>query len=346
MSPFRPPASRVPNTVTSWRSSPRRLGKQQQVPGRPGAARRYGRNHGGQSRWKSWGAIALVVVVLAVFLVVKLTGSPTTANLSAVDSGQHPQLAPAAYVDAMTTIPLVVYDSVGTDQQPEPFTATKNQPGLTSAGLPQFVYEGGEFCPYCAMMRYSLVAALSRFGTFKNLKETTSGGSGDGQVPTFSFLGSTYTSRYLVFTPIESEDREEPPQPLQQVPAYVANLYAKYDGVGTVAAEPFNSGGAGIPFLDLANRYVSAGDPASFASLWLLGGPLYDGGPGRQAIAEGIRNPSSGTGKYINGAGFIAEANYLSAAICSVDGRTPTAVCASPGVVAASRVIAAARSVS
>jgi Domain of unknown function (DUF929) len=289
----------------------------------------------------SWGAIAVVVAVLAVFVVLKLTSSPAPTNLSAVDTGQHPQVAPAIYVDAMTMIGPSVYDSIGTDQQPEPFTVTKDQPRLASVGLPRFVYEGGEFCPYCAMMRYSLVAALSRFGTFKKLKETTSGGSGDGLVPTFSFLGSIYTSRYLVFSPFESEDREEPPQPLQQVPGYVSALYAKYDGVGTVAAEPFNSGEAGIPFLDIANRYVSAGDPVAFASLWLPGGPLNDGGPGRQAIAEGIRHPTSGTGRYINGAAFIAEANYLSAAICSVDGHAPSAVCGSSGVVAGSRGLAA-----
>jgi hypothetical protein len=293
----------------------------------------------------SWGAIAVVVAVLAVFVVVKLTSSPTPANLSGVGTGQHPRVAPAAYVDAMTSIPSAVYNSVGTDQQPEPFTVTKDQPGLTSTGLPRFVYEGAEFCPYCALMRYSLVAALSRFGTFKDLKETTSGGSGDGLVPTFSFLGSTYTSRYLVFSPYESEDREEPPQPLQPVPAYAVALYSRYDGVGAAPAVPFNSGGAGIPFLDLANRYVSAGDPAPFASLWLPGGPLYDGGPGRQAIAQGIRDPSSGTGNYINGAAFIAEANFLSAAICSVDGQAPPGVCDSRGVVAASSEIAAAPSV-
>jgi hypothetical protein len=315
------------------------------MPQRRGAKRRYERNHQRRSRWIRWGAIAVVVAVTAVFLVVKLTSSSAPPAQTALGTGQHPHVAPAAYVDAMVTIPPSVYNDVGADQQPEPFTVTKDQSALTSAGLPRLVYEGGEFCPYCAMMRYSLVAALSRFGAFKDLKETTSGGSGDGEVPTFSFLGSTYTSRYLVFSPYESEDREEPPRPLQQAPAYVAALYAKYDGVGTVAAKQFNSGGAGIPFLDLANRYVSAGDPAPFASLWLPGGPLYDGGPGRQAIAEGIRDPSSGTGKYINAAAFIAEANYLSAAICSVDGHAPTGVCESTGVVAAMKQISAASSV-
>jgi hypothetical protein len=341
VSPAKRPKRPAPSTRDN-RGTPRRLGQQQQVLSSAGFKRRYERTHRKRSRWMSWGVIAIVVAVLAVFLVVKLASSAAPPAQTALGTGQHPHVAPAAYVDAMITIPPSVYNDIGTDQQAEPFTVTKNQSGLTSAGLPRFVYEGGEFCPYCAMMRYSLVAALSRFGTFRDLKETTSGGSGDGLVPTFSFLGSIYTSRYLVFSPYESEDREEPPRPLQQVPSYVSDLYAKYDGVGTAGAEPFNAGGAGIPFLDLANRYVSAGDPAPFASLWLPGGPLYDGGPGRQAIADGIRDPSSGTGKYINGAAFIAEANFLSAAICSVDGHAPASVCDSPGVMAASREISTA----
>ena len=344
MSPAKRPNRSLPPTKDD-RGGPRRLGQQEKVPQRPGAKRRFDRNHGGQSRRIRWGAIAVVVVVVTVFVVVKLVSSPTPPNQSALGTGKHPQVAPAIYVNAITTIPLAVYNSVGADQQPEPFTVTKDQPALAAAGLPRFVYEGGEFCPYCAMMRYSLIAALSRFGTFRDLKETTSGGSGDGEVPTFSFLGSTYTSRYIVFSPYESEDREEPPRPLQQVPAYAAALYAKYDGVGVAGAEPFNSGGAGIPFLDLANRYVSAGDPAAFASLWQPGGPLYDGGPGRQAIADGIRDPSSGTGTYIDGAAFIAEANFLSAAICSVDGHAPAGVCDSTGVTAASAELSAARAV-
>jgi hypothetical protein len=288
-----------------------------------------------------------VGIIVVVLVVVKVTSSPGGAGDSSTDTGRHPRLASAAYVRAITTIPASVFNHIGIDRQPEPFTITKDQPDLTWNGLPRFVYEGGEFCPYCAMMRYSLVAALSRFGTFAGLKETESGGHGDGQIPTFSFLGSTYKSRYLVFSPYEAEDREEPPQPLQQVPPDVAGLIAKYDGNGDNPAKPFNPGAtAGIPFLDLANRYVSSGDPFPFASLWQSGGPLYNGGPGRQEIANGIRSPTSTIGKYIDGALFIAEANYISAAICSVDGGAPIAVCRSRGVVAASRVMAATPAVS
>jgi hypothetical protein len=131
------------------------------------------------------------------------------------------------------------------------------------------------------------------------------------------------------------------------VPPDVAALIAKYDGTGEHPAKPFNPGtSTGIPFLDLANRYVSSGDPAPFASLWQPGGPLYNGGIGRLEIANGIRSPTSTIGKYVDGALFIAEANYISAAICSVDRGAPTAVCGSRGVLEASSVIATTPAVS
>lgn len=341
-SPQRPGAP-----APSGAGGPRRLGGQAGAP-RPtsaGAQRRYERSRRGGSKWMGWAAVGVVVVVVALFVGLKLgSSSPkSTSNTSnGVATGQHPAPASAAVVAAITTIPASVFDSVGVNSLSVPFTVTKNQPPLKVNGLPRFVYMGAEYCPYCAMARYSMVAALSRFGTFTNLKETSSGSS-DGNVPTFSFLGSTYKSPYVAFTPYEGLDRQEPnPQPLQTVPKEVSKLYATYDGTPTGTGTKFSPGGAGIPFIDIANQYVSAGDPAPFASLWNTGGPLNNGGPGRLAIAEGIRNPTSSTGKYIQGALFVAQANYMSAAICSLDGNKPASVCHSPGVLAAAKVLAKA----
>ncbi|MCU1490854.1 MAG: hypothetical protein JWM85_2259, partial [Acidimicrobiaceae bacterium] len=298
-----------------------------------------------------WGAVALVAIVVVVLVVVKVTSSSTPSSSSSksngVTTGQDPLLAPAAYVNAITTIPTSTYNSVGTDAQPAPFVVTKGQAPLTSGGKPRFVYVGAEYCPYCAMMRYTMVAALSRFGTFTGLKETTSGSS-DGNVPTFSFLGSTYKSPYVTFSPYEEEDRQEPtPQLLQSLPTDVNNLVAKYDGSGTTPAVPFNtSAGVGIPFEDIGNKYVSSGSPSAFANLWTSGQPLNNGGPGRLAIAEGIHNPNSATGKYIQGALFVAQANYITAAICNLDGGKPASVCNTSGVKAAQKSLAAVKPVS
>lgn len=328
------------------RSGPRRLGDQTGGPRSPsvGAERRRARRRG--SRWMGWGAVGIVVAV-AVVLVALFANSSTEkpnsdSSSNGVATGRKPLPAPPAYVRAITTIPAATFNSVGVNSLEVPFTVTKDQPRLTSNSKPEFVYEGGEYCPYCAMMRYSLIAALSRFGTFAHLKETTSA-SDDGNIPTFSFLGSTYTSKYVSFSPWETLDREQ--QPLQNPPRYVSKLYAKYDGSPTTgaASQTFNPGGrAGIPFLDIGNKYVSAGDPAPFDSLWRPGDPLYNGGPGRLAIAHGIHNPDSSTGKYVDGPLFLAQANYISGAICSLDGGKPRAVCDSSGVLAVNRALAKA----
>lgn len=341
---------RAAGRTAQGQGGPRRLGGQAPPPPRSaGAQRRAQRQRsrrGGGSKWIGWAAVAAVVVVAVVLVAVNLTGSSNnkgTSNANGVATGQSPALASQSYVNAVTTIPASVYNAVGTGGQPVPFTVTKGQPPLTSGGKPTFLYLGAEYCPYCAMMRYSMVAALSRFGTWSHLHETTSGSS-DGNVPTFTFYKSSYSSPYVNFTSYESLDRQEPnPQPLETIPTWANKLYTKYDGNETTGAPaaPFNPGSSpGIPFLDIGNKYVSAGDPAAFSSLWPPGGPLHNGGPGRLAIAQGIRNPTSATGQYVHGSLFIAQANYLTAGICSLTGNKPAAVCSSPGVKAAAKAIA------
>jgi hypothetical protein len=50
-----------------------------------------------------------------------------------------------------------------------------------------------------------MIVALSRFGTFSGLSTTHSSSSDtDPYTPTFTFYGSTYTSQYLNFTPVET----------------------------------------------------------------------------------------------------------------------------------------------
>ena len=40
---------------------------------------------------------------------------------------------------------------------------------LTANGKPEMLYMGAEYCPYCAAERWSMIVALSRFGTFSGL---------------------------------------------------------------------------------------------------------------------------------------------------------------------------------
>jgi len=332
----------------------RRLGGQPSAAGRPaprssGAQRRDSRRRRSNSKLIGWVSVAVVLAVVAVLVVVKLTGSNSGSPSSGTGgdpSGRNPVLASASVVSAMTTIPASVFDSAGTAGEANPFTVTKSQPSLTSGGKVRFIYYGGEFCPYCALMRWSLVATLSRFGTFRGLRETASGPN-DGDIPTFSFYGSTYTSKYLVFSPYEASDRNQ--APFEPVPKSVDDLYQKYDGSLTTVAPspPFNPGGqAGIPFLDIGNKFVSSGDPTWLGDIFSVSQALNGGGPGRLAVANAIRNPTSAVGTAISAKLFLAEANYVTAAICAVDGGQPASVCSSPGVAAAAKQIAASKPVS
>ena len=260
--PQRPPAPAA--------GGPRRLGNQQ--PPRPssGAQRRAARARRQRTNWIAWGSVGLVVVVVAVLVIVRVTGSSSPGSTSSgITSGQDPALASASYVKAVTTIPASVFDSVGTNGEAVPFTVTKGQPSLTSNGLPRMVYVGAEYCPYCAVERYAMIAALSRFGTFKGLHQTSSGPN-DGDIPTFSFYHSSYTSKYLVFTPYEEADRNQ--KALVIPPTSVTELYVTYDGDPSTGrpAAPFNSSsGAGDPLprrgqpLRLARGPRTASTPSS-----------------------------------------------------------------------------------
>lgn len=324
---------------------PRRLGPQQTPASKSsGAKRRQARSQKSRSSKLGWISVAVVVVVVVALIIIKVTSSGSTPSTATVDaSGRNPAPAPAAMVKPVETVPASTYNSIGVAGQTAPFTVTKNQPVLTENSKPRFVYLGGEFCPYCAAMRWSLVAALSRFGTFSGLKETTSSPT-DGNIPTFSFVGATYTSPYIVFSPYEQTDRQQ--NPLMTVPSDVQKLYTTYDGSGT-SGTVFSPGGAGIPFLDIGNKYVSAGDPPYLSSFFNNDtGPLVNGGPGTLAIAQAVHDPTSAVGKAIGATGFTVMSDYLAGAICNVDGQKPASVCNSSGVQAAIKALAKVKPVS
>ncbi|HXZ75384.1 MAG TPA: DUF929 family protein, partial [Streptosporangiaceae bacterium] len=134
--------------------------------------------------------------------------------------------------------------------------------------------------------------------------------------PTFTFHGSTYTSKYLTFTPVESQtnipDKStggytalETPTKDQQA------LLAKYDVPPYV---PSGSQGA-IPFIYFGGKYLIAG--ASY-NPQVLSGLSWD------QIASAMSNPDSDVAKAV-----IGTANYMTAAICKMTGNQPASACTS-----------------
>jgi thiol-disulfide isomerase/thioredoxin len=173
---------------------------------------------------------------------------------------------------------------------------------LTLNGKPAIVYVGGEFCPYCAAERWSMVIAFSRFGTFKNLTYMMSWSNeaaGYQNIATLSFYGANYTSQYISFIGIEEFDQNH--NALQAVPSNVQALVNKYD-----------SGGS-IPFIDIANNYTVDGSQY---------GPPTISGLNWSQIGSQLNNPNSVVAKNIDGA-----ANTLISAICKIDGGQPSSVC-------------------
>ncbi|MFZ0059875.1 MAG: DUF929 family protein [Acidimicrobiales bacterium] len=332
--------SRRPVRPQQSGAGPRRLGGQTApAPRSASANRRYQRSHRQGSSKTSWLVVGVVLVIVAVLVIVKLTGSksPDTGGAS---SGRNPPPVPASVVAALANVPVATYNAVGTGSEADPFVETKNQASLTEHGLPRVVYIGAEFCPYCALMRWSLVAALDRFGTFKGLKQSSS--SYDvAPIPTFSFLGSTYTSKYVSFSAYETADRND--ASLQVLPKDVNKLYTTYDGSGLTPTKFTGGSEAGIPFLDVANKDVSSGDPAFLDPTV---DPLAGGGQGMLGIAQAIADPSSTVGQAIDAKAFVIQANYITAAICRANGGRPAGICATPGAEAAAKVIAAAKKIS
>ena len=248
------------------------------------------------------GAIAVVLAVVVVFIVIRLGKSSSPAS----SSGR--QVLPASVLKDVYTVPPATLDKVGAGSvlsfNPQPVTAVSDTP-LTSAGKPEMLYIGAEFCPYCAAMRWSMAVALSSFGTFTTpLRGIHSSSTDtDPSTPTLTFYQSGYRSKYLEFDSVENETVTH--APLQSTSAAQTAIWDKYDA---------NS----YPFIDFGNKYV-------------IKAPLYNPqvlhGLTWAQVAADLHNPSS-----LVAQGALGAANYITAAICKMTNNAPASVCTSGAV--------------
>jgi len=185
---------------------------------------------------------------------------------------------------------------------------------LTTNGKPIVLFVGEEGCPYCAEMRWSLVLSLLRFGNFTNLAYMTSAYDGT-DFPTFSFIGSTYTSKYVALQSYEVLDRGT--TALQTLPANYSSIFNSL------------SASEGVPFVDFGGRYYtpSALLPSSI--------PGYSDYITYLSALFGTRNwdqvvTSINTGDSL-GSLIKAGANVITATICktitAAGGVPPSSVC-------------------
>src|SRR5262249_23072728 len=180
-------------------------------------------------------------------------------------SPSGPTQANSQVFHAETNVDQNVLAAVGTGGVQNPLHAVNPPPPVLFAptGKPEFLYIGAEYCPYCAAQRWATVVALSRFGTFSKLYQTTSSSTDVfASTPTFTFYpghygGSFYTSKYIDFVPVETlgnvQDASGNYATLQTPTAEQQNLLDTYD------VPPYTTQAGSIPFIDIADQYIISG---------------------------------------------------------------------------------------
>ncbi len=245
-------------------------------------------------------SVAVVVIVIAVVLGIVISNRPKDAP--AASGG-------AAALATLEKLPASLFDQAPAPTPEQAPAKLQGGTALTQDGKPKVLYVGAEYCPFCAMERWALIGALSRFGTFTGVTETTS--SSDDvhpNTPTFSFKDAKYTSDVVAFEAVETQDRNK--QPLQTL-----------DGENLALFQKFNPGG-GIPWITYGGTHATDGatvDANAFE------GKTYD------QIIAGIQDPTSDIGKTVTPA-----INMITAQICDQTKGKPANVCTSQGVAAAS----------
>jgi thiol-disulfide isomerase/thioredoxin len=253
------------------------------------------------------GSVGLVVVVVVALVLAYTLNKPKPAgNSASLTPGQA-----ASVVGKVTSVPPSTLAAVGKGTSyPHMMIPITGSP-LTSGGKPSIVYMGAEYCPYCATERWAMTVALSRFGTFSGVGAIHSDPNDvPSYIPTLTFYKSTYTSKYLSFTPVEMQKVDK--SPLQTPTTAQKALISKYDGPPYL---PSSNAGS-IPFVDFANKYMISGASYDYS---LLQGKTWN------QIADALHSPSTPIAR-----GALGAANVMTAAICKLTGNQPANVCATP----------------
>lgn len=295
--------------------------RQQRLAVKPTAQARS-RSSGPKMRKRGWNQnymIGIVLLLIAVIIGAFILISRLQSNTG---SGQAVQASSQVF-NQVTKVDPNILAQVGNGSLSNPFKTVSGSPPLLKGptGKPEILYIGAEYCPFCAAERWPMVVALSRFGSFSKLYQTTSSSVDvDPSTPTFTFYqatykGAFYSSQYIDFVPVElsgNEQQADGTYPTLQTPTTVQKqLLSTYD------VPPYTdaSSAGSIPFLDIANKYVQIGAPAGFSPQSLSGMQWSE-------IAGRLADSNSSLSKQI-----LGSANYLTAAICIATNQQPGSVC-------------------
>jgi Domain of unknown function (DUF929) len=302
----RRPASRPTNLGTGRPSSSR--------PGPRASARQVAQRQRQRNLYMAMAAAGLVVIVIAVVVVVSVSGGG--AKKKAITNGQvsGTYALPASLVKQVESVPVSKMVDAAQHVAASDATPPQKLPAgtalLSSAGHPEVLYVGAEYCPYCAGERWAMLLALSKFGTFAKLRGTSSSATDvNPSTPTFSFYGSTFTSKYVSFVPVEEETNTS--TQLQSPTSAEEALVVKWDAPPYIPAQ--DAGQNPIPFV-------------LFGGKFLLTGIQYDAGAisgvPMQTAASYMTSGTNATSKAAE-----ASAAYLTGDICALTHNQPGSVC-------------------
>jgi hypothetical protein len=242
-----------------------------------------------------------------------IAAASASAALWPASRAAHGNPALASLIAQVTTVPVGISKAAagkgGYVAAPLPVTGAP----LIANGKPEVFYVGAEYCPYCAAQSWALLVALSRFGTFSGLATIRSAAYPPyPPLDTWTFHGSSYTSGYLAFVPVETHSNV-PANPgtkpsdgrryreLQRLTPAQQAIFGKYDQMGS------------IPFIDFGDKSALIG--SGF-------GPALLKGLSWSQIAAALRDPDSAVGQAI-----LAAADPITAAVCRLTGDRPADVC-------------------
>lgn len=256
------------------------------------------------------GTVAIVALIALALILAKVLGGGSSAAA--------PDANDAAALAKLTSVKAADLDAVGAGTSALSPKKLDNGQIIKDGDKPRILYVGGEYCPYCALERYPMVVALSRFGTFTGLGSTNSDPDDNFGVPIYtpSFHGSSYTSDYIAFTGVEMLDNKKVNGQYGTLDSLSADddaLWKKFN------APPYvDPPGGAIPWTYFGGTAIANG--AGVDKALLEGQSMTD-------ITTALADPTSDIAKTV-----LGHANVLTAQICRLTDNKPADVCTSAGV--------------
>jgi Domain of unknown function (DUF929) len=294
----RPTTPKTPTATQKKSSANQRFAERQAAKQQAARAARRGRN-------RTYGilVIALVVVIVAVLVIVKVAGGGGSGSAVDVASPPAGTPIPASTLAKLASVPISTLNAAPTDGI---LTSPQSSSGsaLTAGGKPELLFIGAEFCPHCAAERWPLYMALSKFGTFSPEPGRIHSANEDGDVPTLTFYGTTYSSPYFTFTPVEVYTNKPAGDGYSLLQTPTPAQLRLWE----------NANGGSFPFLDFGGKEELLSAQYDFAPLQGL--PF-------SAVAAQVGNNSTAIGADID-----ASASQLIKTICgSLSHDQPADVC-------------------